>query len=362
MAERADVLVVGAGVAGLGAAAMLSGEASVIVLEAESAPCFHSTGRSAAIFIKSYGPPGVRAATLASEPFYEAPPEGFAEAPLLLPRGLLFVDPVGGALDALVTETPGMVFIDPADALRFCPALRPDRIVAASYEEDARDIDVDLLTGGFRRMMRAGRGHLVTGAEVKALSRSGGVWRADTVAGAFEAPIVVDAAGAWSSRVAALAGAAPIHVQPKRRSAAMVPGPAGEDVNRWPLVGDAAETWYAAPKAGKLMVSPADADPIEACDVWPDDMVLAEGLHRFSEAMTFEVARVERTWAGLRSFSPDGEPVVGFDPAAEGFFWLAGQGGYGIQTAPALSHLAADLVLGRDPSLDPRPFAPARFA
>ncbi len=361
MTESADILVIGGGIAGLGVAAMLSGEARVIVLEAEPMPCFHSSGRSAAVYIKSYGPPGVRAATIAAEPFFLDPPEGFADAPLVKPRGLLFLDPEGGGLDALLAETPGLVRVTPEEAAERCPVLRTDRIVEAVWEEDAQDLDVDLITGGFRRMMRAGGGHLVTSARVETLRREGGLWIAETKAGAFAAPVLVNAAGAWASQVAAMAGAAPIRVQPKRRSAAVVPPPVGVDAKNWPLFTDAKETWYAKPSAGKLIVSPADAEPMEPCDAWPDDMVVAEGLHRFSEAVTFEVTRVERTWAGLRSFAPDGEPICGFDGRAEGFFWLAGQGGYGVQTAPALSALAAALISGAAPAIDPAPFAPARF-
>ncbi|QIE56355.1 FAD-binding oxidoreductase [Pikeienuella piscinae] len=351
MVETADVLVVGAGVAGLGAAAHLAASARVIVLEAERAPCLHSTGRSAAVFIKSYGPPGVRAATAASEAFYETPPDGFADAPLLTPRGLLYLDYVGGGLDAMLAATPGMKPVTVDEAVELAPILKRQPIVAAAHELDARDIDIDLLTGGFRRWMRDGGARIVTDAGVTALSRESGVWRAETPAGVFEAPILINAAGAWASAVAAMAGASSIKIQPKRRSAAIVPAPAEYDVSDWPLCADAAEGWYARPTGGKLMVSPADADPVEACDIWPDDMVLAEGIDRFQQAVTFEVTRVERTWAGLRSFSPDGEPVIGFDPGCEGFFWLAGQGGYGIQTAPAFSALTADLVLDRAPAL-----------
>lgn len=364
MVETADILIIGAGAAGLGAAAHLAADARVVVLEAEPTPCYHSTGRSAAIFIKSYGPPGVRAATRASEAFFEAPPDGFAEAPLLSPRGVLYVDPIGGALDAMIEATPGMHAISAEDAVARVPVLRRDLIVAASYEDDARDIDVDLLTNGFRRMMRAGRAELVVNARVTGLARAGGVWRLDTANGVYEAPIVINAAGGWAGGLAALAGASAITIQPKRRSAAIIPAPSGHDVGGWPMFGDAAEQWYARPTGGKLMVSPADADPVEACDIWPDDMVLAEGVHRFSEAVNFEVTRVERSWAGLRSFAPDGEPVVGFDTAVEGFFWLAGQGGYGIQTAPALSRLTADLILARTPAMgvDAKLLAPSRFA
>ena len=362
MTRTADILIIGAGAAGLGAAAFLAADAKVVVLEAEAQPCFHSTGRSAAIFIKSYGPPGVRAATASSERFFTDPPEGFAAAPMLGPRGLLYVDFRGGGLDAMIAENDGMVAVSPEEALERAPILKPSGVVAASFEADARDIDVDLLTGGFRRMARAAGAEIVTDARVASLTRTGGVWRATTERGdVFEAPIVVNAAGAWASAVAEMAGAAPIRVQPKRRSAAILPPPDGVDVNPWPLVADAHEEWYLVPKSGKMMVSPADADPVKAQDIQPDDMVLAEGIDRFQSRVDYVVRRVERTWAGLRSFSPDGEPVIGFDPGMDGFFWLAGQGGYGIQTCPAFSRLAGDLVGGREAAIDPEPYAPARF-
>jgi len=161
----------------------------------------------------------------------------------------------------------------------------------------------------------------------------------------------VNAAGAWADQVSALAGLAPLGLVPKRRSAAILPAPEGRDVSAWPLFGSVSERWYARPMGGKLMVSPADQDPVPPGDAWPDDMVLAEGLHRYESAVTVPVTRVERSWAGLRTFAPDKTPVAGFDPRTEGFLHLSGQGGYGIQTAPALSAFAADLLHGRAPTL-----------
>lgn len=359
--NTADVIVIGAGVAGLGAAARLSPEARVVVLETEQTPCHHSSGRSAAIFVKSYGPAGVRAATMASEPFFVVPPDGFAAAPLLSPRGFLYVDYDGRGVEALLATSPDLSPVTAKEAQSLFPILRTDGLTAAAYETDSRNIDVDLLTGGYRRMIRAGGGDIVTSAEVRGLTRADGVWRAETKAGVFEAPIVINAAGAWASAVGAMAGATPIEITPCRRSAAVVPAPEGMDVSAWPLVADADESWYAKPLSGKLMVSPADKDPVEACDIYPDDMVLAEGLDRFQRRMNYEVTRVEHSWAGLRSFPADGEPVVGFDPQADGFFWYAGIGGYGIQTSPALSVLTAELVTGRAASLDTAPFDPGRF-
>ena len=341
MNRTADILVIGAGAAGLGAAARLASDARVIVLEMERTPCHHSTGRSAAIYVKSYGPPGVRSATIASEAFFLQPPDGFAEAPLLSPRGFLYVDYESRGVEALLATSPDLEPITSTEAKALFPIIKTEGMTAAAYETDSRNIDVDLLTGGYRRMIRAGDGEIITDAEVSALTRENGVWRANTRAGVFEAPVVVNAAGAWASGIGDMAGATSIEITPCRRSAAVLPAPEGMDVADWPLVADADESWYAKPLSGKLMVAPADQDPVAACDIYPDDLVLAEGLDRFQRRMDYEVTRVEHSWAGLRSFPPDGEPVVGFDEQAEGFFWYAGIGGYGIQTSPALSALSS---------------------
>ncbi len=351
MARAADILIIGGGIAGVSAAARLAPEAKVVVLERESAPGTHATGRSAATFIKSYGPPAVRAASRAGEAFFNDPPEGFGGG-LLDQRGLLFLveDDAGAAeMAKLKAENVGVEEIAVDAALELVPDLQPERIRSAVYEADAQDIDVDRLFQGFIRLMRRGAGELVLDAEATGISRKGGVWRVATPAGDFEAPILVNAAGAWVDVAAERAGVAPIGFTPKRRSAAIIPAPEAMDVMRWPLFAGATETWYVKPTGGKLLVSPADADPVEPMDAWPDDMVLAEGLHRYEQAVRTPVTRVERSWAGLRTFSPDGTPVIGFDPAAEGFFWLGGQGGYGVQTSPAFSDFAAALILGRDP-------------
>ncbi|MCL5775438.1 FAD-binding oxidoreductase [Limibaculum sp. FT325] len=345
---RADVIVIGGGMAGTGAAARIAPHASVIVLETESAPGYHATGRSAAAFLLNYGNVTIQALTAASEAALAVPDPALADGPLLAPRGELVLAPPGdeARLAALMAEAPALAPLDPDEAVRMVPILRREVIAAAAYEETARDIDVDRLLQGFLRLARAACGRVVCGARVGSLARRGAVWRAETSAGAFEAPVVVNAAGAWADHVARLAGVAPLGLAPLRRSAAIIPAPGGHDVTGWPLVADAAETWYARTDAGRLMVSPADEDPSEPIDTWADDMVIAEGLARYEAAVTVPVTRVERTWAGLRTFAPDRTPVAGFDPAAEGFFWLAGQGGYGIQTAPALSALAAHLAVG----------------
>lgn len=347
-----DVIVIGGGMAGVSLAARLAGEHRVVVLEAEDHPGRHSTGRSAAMFILNYGGPVLRRLNAAAQPFFLAPDE-IGEPGLLAPRGELVLCAPGeeAAFERYLDGATGMERIPAERALALVPILRRERIVAAAYEAAAMDIDVDRMLQGFLRLLRRRGGALETGAAVQGLRREGGDWMVETARGAFRAPLVVNAAGGWADLIAGLAGVARKGLVPLRRSAALIPAPAGHDISGWPMFTNAAETWYAKPDAGKLMVSPADEEPVEPHDVWPEDMTLAEGIARFEEAVTIEVTRVEHRWAGMRTFAPDRVPVVGFDPAAEGFFWLAGQGGYGIQTAPALSRLAADLILGESGGL-----------
>lgn len=349
---EADIIVIGGGMAGISLGARLAGAARVVVLEAEAQPGRHSTGRSAAIFILNYGGPVLRQLNAASLGFLSDPAE-IGEASLLTRRGeLLIAAPgEGAAFEDYLSGASGMTRIAVGDAVAMLPILRPERIEAAAFEPEALDIDVDRMLQGFLRLMRRRGGALVTGAAVTAIAADAGGWVVTTAGGDWRAPVVVNAAGGWADPVAAMAGARPRGLVPLRRSAALIPPPAGHDVGGWPMVANAAERWYAKPDAGKLMISPADEDPVEPHDVWAEDMVLAEGLARFEEAVTMEVTRVEHSWAGMRTFAPDRTPVVGFDAEVPGLFWLAGQGGYGIQTAPALSQLAADLLLGREGGL-----------
>ncbi|CAN0654093.1 FAD-dependent catabolic D-arginine dehydrogenase DauA [Nitratireductor aquimarinus] len=352
MSETSDIIVIGGGIAGIGAGARMAADASVTVLETEEAIGYHATGRSAAIYIRNYGNDTLRALNAAAEPVFKEP-EGISDESLLTPRGLLYVatEEHVGALDKILEGATGMERLDADAAVARVPILRRENIVAAAIEEGAQDIDVDRLLQGFAKMLRHQGGRIVNKAPVTAISRTDGVWTLETPQGSFSAPIIVNAAGAWADEVAKLAGVQPLGLTPMRRSAVILPAPEGHDVTRWPLFACAGEGWYAKPDAGKLMVSPADEDPSEPFDAWPDDMVLAEGLHRFEQAVTVPVTRIERSWAGLRSFFPDRTPAVGFAPDAEGFFWLAGQGGYGVQTSPALSALAADLCAGRKSGL-----------
>jgi D-arginine dehydrogenase len=227
---------------------------------------------------------------------------------------------------------------------------------------------VHALHGAYLRRLRRGGGHLATGAETRALSWEGGIWTAQTPAGHFAAPVVVNAAGACADMIAAMAGVPPVGLVPKRRTALIVAPPSGIDVTGWPITIDAAETGYFKPEAGKLLVSPADETPVPPCDVQPEEIDIAVAIERLMERTTIEVRNVERKWAGLRSFAADKTPVLGFEPLAEGFFWLAGQGGYGIQTAEGIARTAAGLIVeGRLPDaltaagLDAAMLAPTRF-
>jgi len=344
MSDTFDVIVIGAGIAGASVAARLRPRRRVLVLEMEERPGYHSTGRSAAMYVPTYGPPMVLALTRASGDFFRSPPEGFAAAPLLSPRGELMLVDAGHEVEAEKARALGMKDIGHDEVARLLPLIRPESFAMALLDRNAEDIDVDLLHQGFLRSFRRAGGTLKCDAGVRAMKRQGGSWRVETTAGSFEAPVVVDAAGAWADEVAKLAGATPLGVQPRRRSAALVSPPDGVDVSAWPLTFGAGETFYFKPTGGKIMISPADATPVEPHDAWAEDMRIAEAIELYQAHMNHAITRLDHTWAGLRSFAPDGEPVVGFDPLIEGFFWLAGQGGYGIQTSPALSLTAAALI------------------
>ncbi len=365
MANTADILVIGAGMAGCGAAARLAPNARVTVLEMEDRPAYHTTGRSAAVFILNYGNAVIRALNAASEETFRTGGD-LAEAGFLSPRGVLEVEEPGmaDAFTAFVDGAKGLEILDVDQTRALFPIYRPEKIVRSAYEPDAADIDVDGLLQAFIRTLRLHGGEIIPRAKVTGLSRIGDVWRAETDAGAFEAPVVVNAAGAWGDVVAGMAGIDPVGLTPCRRSIAVLPLPDDLNAQAWPVTASVAETWYAKPDGGRLWVSPADEDPVEPHDAYPDDMVLAEGLHRFEQATTMDVTRVERSWAGLRTFAPDRTPVNGFEPEAEGFFWLVGQGGYGIQTAPAMSMLAAKLIKGDTPDVSAQTveaLSPARF-
>lgn len=365
---RFDAVVIGAGIAGATAAAHLAADRRVALVEAEESAGYHSTGRSAAIWILNYGPPDVQAMTGASRKFFEAPPPGFADTPLMARRGAMFLAPADQVADLhrLMTDGSQLREISVAQARERVPALKPDYAVAAAIEEDAFDMDVAALHQGFLRQVRAAGGTLALRSRAGKIARHHGLWHVEVSTGAvFSAAVLVNAAGAWGDEVGRMAGVAPLGLQPKRRTGVII-DPAPWQVTNWPMTNDVAHTWYIRPEARtKLMVSPADETPVDPQDIQPDELDIAIAIDSMQQALDIEVKRVEHSWAGLRSFVPDRSFALGWDAAAEGFFWSIGQGGYGIQTSPAAGKLVADLVAGRDPGeirwILPR-IDPARFA
>jgi D-arginine dehydrogenase len=350
--QTADVIVLGAGMAGASLAAELAPHVDLLLIEVEDQPGRHATGRSAAMYFESYGNPTVRAMTRASRAFFEQPPDGFAEVPLLRRRdALLIADaPHQQQLDARLAaaDAPACLRrIELAAALARVPILRAERLAGALLDTSGHDIDVAALHQGFLRQARRQGARRVLGAGQTALARAHGVWQVATRVGAFEAPLLVNACGAWADEVARAAGARLVGLQPMRRTAVTLPAPAGMDIRDWPLVVGADESYYFKPDAGQLLLSPANEDPMPPCDVAPEELDVALAVFRFEAATTHRVTRLNHRWAGLRSFVADRSPVAGFDDQAEGFFWLAGQGGYGIQMAPALARTAAALLLGK---------------
>ena len=348
-----DFLIIGAGMAGASAGYELADHGRVVVLEREEQPGYHSTGRSAAVFSESYGNAVVRAITSAGRAFYEAPPPGFAEAPLMTPRGFLFIaradqaDSLRALLDdAQATATP-VQELTAAEAVARVPVLDPAYVDAAVLEADAMDMDVHAIHQGYLRGLRARGGQVVPRAGVAGIRRVGGAWQVETRAGPFAAPVVVNAAGAWADEMARLAGVRPVGLVPKRRTAFVFDPPDGLDIAAWPVVVDVDETFYFKPDAGRVLGSPADETPVPPQDVQPEELDIAVGADRIEKATTMTIRRIEQRWAGLRSFVADKTPVVGFAPDASGFLWLAGQGGYGIQTAAGMARIAAALARGQ---------------
>lgn len=347
-----DVVIVGAGIAGATVAAHLAPTHRVALIEAEDTPGYHSTGRSAAFWIQNYGPADVRTLTRLSRAFFETPPAGFAEVPLMRRRPVVFLAPEGqvAQLEAMLDEGIGLRDAPLADILARVPALRPGYARRAAIEEDAFELDVAAIHQGFLRMMRAAGGVLSVRSRAGRIELRDGIWHVHTAGDAvFSAPVVVNAAGAWGDVVAQAAQVRPLGLQPKRRTVAVV-DPAPWNVQDWPLLNDIDHNWYARPEARtRLLVSPADETPMQPHDVQPDEMDVAIAIDRMQQALDIEVRRIEHSWAGLRTFTPDGSLAFGFDKRMPGFFWCVGQGGYGIQTSPAAGKLVADMIAGRDP-------------
>lgn len=351
-ATETAVIVIGGGIAGAGAAFEIARSTSVVLLEREPQCGYHTTGRSAASFTENYGNGVIRRLVLASRAFLTEPPAGFCEHPLLGKRGMITVargdqlELLAQALETARELVPSIVAITPAEAISRVPVLREDYLSGAFVEPHSMDIDVNGLHQGYLRGARARGARIVTDAEVMAIDRQAALWRVETKAGTFAAPAIVNAAGAWGDEIAALAGVRAIGLQPRRRTAFNIPAPPEMRIADWPLVDDISAEFYFKPDAGQLLVSPADATPSEPMDAYPDDLDVAIGVERLMQATTIDVRSVSRSWAGLRTFVADGSPVVGPDDEVPSFFWLVGQGGYGIKTSPALSRIVASLIQG----------------
>lgn len=371
---RTDVLIIGGGIAGASVGYWLAPHLKTVLLERESQPGYHSTGRSAALFSETYGTRQVCALTKASRAFLETPPAGFAEHPILTPRGMLVV--ASAEQEHLLEEHQEAARsiglsgerLDFEGAKAWIPVLRPESAVGAVYNSKAEDIDVHALHQGYLRGFKRAGGTVVNNAEVTAAERTGADWRVTASGKEYIAPIVINAAGAWGDEVGALLGARRIGLEPRRRTAFVFAPPAGLDVTRWPMFISADESCYIKPDAGMLLGSPANADPMPPQDVQPEMEDIALGIHRIEELTTLPVGRPTRVWAGLRSFVGDGDLVGGFDPLVPGLFWVAAQGGYGIQTSAAMGEACAALVRGQrlpgriaDFGLDTSMLGPARL-
>jgi D-arginine dehydrogenase len=316
--ERADFLIIGAGIAGASAGYDLSARGKVILLERESQPGYHTTGRSAAMFLETYGNATIRALTTGSRRFFLDPPDGFAAHPLLTPRGALSVgrrdqlSELDRTADELGAEARRL---NAAETLRLVPVLRREAVAGGILEPDAMDIDAHGLHQGFLRGMGARGGRLVVNAEIRSLTRRDGDWLAETPAGGFTAPVVVNAAGAWCDQIAELAGARTVGLVPKRRTVITFDPPADQSIEAWPLAVGIAEDFYFKPDAGRLLGSPADETPMAPCDVQPEELDVAIAVDRIQAMAALEIKRIHNKWAGLRSFVADKSPVVGFDSA-----------------------------------------------
>jgi len=345
-----DYLIIGGGIAGASTGYFLSRHGKVAVLERESHAGYHSTGRSAALYTVAYGTPQVRALTAASRAFFDNPPEGFVEHPILTPRGEMTVDFEGNPeelqrqFDSARDSVPEMRLLDADEACAIVPVLRREKVHGAMLDPSAADIDTDGLLQGYLRGIRRNGGSVQLDSEALEINRIDGAWEVRCAQQAYRAPVLVNAAGSWSDKIAELAGAAPLGLTPKRRAAFLFSPPEGVDSHAWPVLVSLDESFYFKPDAGMLLGSPANADPVEPHDVQPEELDIALGIYQIEEHTTLSIRRPSHTWAGLRSFFADGDLVSGYDPATPGLYWVAGQGGYGIQTSAAMGEASAALI------------------
>jgi D-arginine dehydrogenase len=351
-----DYAVIGGGIAGISVAAELARSHRVLVLEREPHLAYHTTGRSAAIYSETYGNRAIRALSSGSRSFFESPPEGFSQHPLLTPRACLYIgredqrEEVARAIEESRSDPCPLELVNAAAVYRMVPRLRPGYVTAAALESGSADMDVHALHYGFQRLAVARGVEIRRDVQLLGFERHPARWSLEIASSAaaapvrYEADILINAAGAWADEVGRMAGARPVGLTPMRRTVILIPGPEDGASVDWPAVMDIGETFYFKPEGRKLLASPADETPSPPCDAQPEELDIAECVDRLERALDLPIARIERSWAGLRTFAPDRTPVVGFDSEVPGLFWLAGQGGYGIQTAPALSQVAAALA------------------
>ncbi|PSS59112.1 FAD-binding oxidoreductase [Pseudomonas sp. BBP2017] len=375
MTQIFDSVIIGAGIAGASLGYRLAGQHRVLLLERESQPGYHATGRSAAMFMEAYGTPQIQALTRASRAFYESPPAGFCEHRLLEPRGCLYVasldqqDLLASSYAQNLANGTEVHLLDPEAALAMVPSLRGEAIAGAFHEPGAMDLDVHALHQGFLRGFRQAGGELRCNAELVEGAFAEGLWHLHLADGCVvQARQLVNAAGAWADRVAAVCGVQPVGLQPCRRSAFTFEGPQDQAFAQWPAVIGVDESFYFKPDAGQLLGSPANADPVEPQDVMPEELDVAIGIYNIEALTTLTIRRPSHIWAGLRSFVADGDLVIGRDPHTPAFFWLAAQGGYGIQSAAGVSQLACALLLDQAlpaslqrEGVEPQRLSPARF-
>lgn len=351
MQQQVDFIVIGAGIAGASAAYFLSASGTVILLERESQPGYHATGRSAAIFTETYGNETIRALAKTSRAFLSDPPQGFVEHSLLTPRGLLYIGSEEQRTNLEQSYRSASKLVDSvcrlsvAETLDLIPVLRKESLAAAVYEPDAMDIDVGALHQGYLKGLAHNGGALLTGAEVTGMARIKSGWQVTTPGGSYAAPVVVNAAGAWCDLIAEMAAAKRIGLRALRRTVILFDPPQELDSSGWPFCVDIDDELYFKPYAGKILASPVDESPTPPCDAQPEEIDVATTAALIERCTTLRVRKISHKWAGLRTFSSDNTPVVGFDEELPGFFWLAGQGGYGIKTSPALGRIAAELII-----------------
>jgi len=377
MSDKFDVAIVGGGIAGVSLACFLAPYRRVVVIEAEDNLGYHATGRSAAEYTRRFHSKEAGKLTDASYDFLMRPPEGFTETPLLHRRGNLLIaghdkadvfeqvlahelanSPAGGApIEELTT----------GQALEKVPFLDPAWLYGAFFDPDCWDIEVENLLQGYAKFARRHGAQILQSTRIETITHDAGGWTLGHRNGDFQASILVNAAGAWADQFAELCGLEQLGIVPHRRTAINIK-PEGYDVSGMPEVNEIEEDFYFKPDAGQLFVSPADETPMEPHDAWADEMDIAYAAHYLDECSTLEITHVAHSWAGLRTLSADRLPVIGFSAHKPDFFWLAGQGGYGIQTSPAVAQLAAALLTGTDlpenlikAEVDPATFSPSRF-